>query len=122
MKNEGPIAPGSANLFSANAKTIRAQIAAISFRQLLNTELDELAWAGELDSHNLDYGTWWEAILSQRLVQKSPIRSRSFSHYETNSGIRPCGAFPWKTFAILVSTASASSIMYAGSPPVCTKN
>jgi hypothetical protein len=50
MKNEGPFAPGSADLFSENAKTIRAQIAAISFRQLLNTELDELARAGELDS------------------------------------------------------------------------
>jgi hypothetical protein len=46
MKNEGPFAPGSADLFSENAKTIRAQIAAISFRQLLNTELDELARAG----------------------------------------------------------------------------
>ena len=36
---------------------------------------------------------------------------RDFSHYETNSGIRPCGGIPWNTFAILVSTASASSIM-----------
>ena len=52
MKNEGPFAPGSADLFSENAKTIRVQIAAISFRQLLNTELGELARAGELDSQN----------------------------------------------------------------------
>lgn len=42
---------------------------------------------------------------------------RDFCHYETNSGIKPCGAFPWKTFAILASTASASSIIYSGSPP-----
>jgi hypothetical protein len=56
MKNEGPFAPGSADLFSENAKTIRAQIAAISFRQLLNTELDELARAGELDSQMAGYG------------------------------------------------------------------
>ena len=42
MTNEVPFAPVSADLFAANAKRIRAQIAAIGFRQLLNAELDEL--------------------------------------------------------------------------------
>lgn len=42
MTNEVPFAAVSADLFAANAKRIRAQIAAIGFRQLLNAELDEL--------------------------------------------------------------------------------
>lgn len=42
MKNEVPSAPIAAELFAANAKRIRAQIAAIGFRQLLGAELDEL--------------------------------------------------------------------------------
>jgi uncharacterized protein (TIGR00369 family) len=43
MKNKVASAPVSAELFAANAKRIRARIAAIGFRQLLGAELDELA-------------------------------------------------------------------------------
>jgi hypothetical protein len=42
MKNEVSSVSVSADLFAANANRIRAQIAAIGFRQLLGAELDEL--------------------------------------------------------------------------------
>jgi uncharacterized protein (TIGR00369 family) len=42
MKNDVSSASVYADLFAANAKRIRAQLAAIGFRQLLGAELDEL--------------------------------------------------------------------------------
>src|SRR5262245_66530729 len=60
--------------------------------------------------------TW---LIAAHMSASDPKRTLDHDQgrYYRNSGTRSCGLLPWTTVAMFASTASASTIIYSGSPP-----